>query len=187
MAGDGDPNDVGKRVVLPATFTGGPRYMHGQQSDAMAYVRKFGHPRLFNTMTCNPKWGELCSNLLPGQEVKDPSDIIARIFCEKVNKMIDLLKDKKICGTKHARLYSIKFQKLVVHLMSTFCFGWRPTAPSNLMTPTWPLVHRFQVTYFYTSKDRIYGCFPHNIAYNARTHPLLPCNIAEVSIHFHVI
>ena len=38
LAIDGDPRQVGQSVVLPATYTGGPRYMHERQSDAMAYV-----------------------------------------------------------------------------------------------------------------------------------------------------
>ena len=40
---DGDPNNVGRRIILPSTFTGGPRYMHERQQDAMSYVRKYGH------------------------------------------------------------------------------------------------------------------------------------------------
>ena len=28
LDGDGDPRNVGRRVILPSTFTGGPRYMH---------------------------------------------------------------------------------------------------------------------------------------------------------------
>ena len=39
--GDGDPRNVGRRIILPSTFTGGPRYMHERQQDAMTYVRKY--------------------------------------------------------------------------------------------------------------------------------------------------
>ena len=46
---DGDPKNVGRRVI-----TGGPRYMHERQQDAMSYVRKYGHPDLFITITTNP-------------------------------------------------------------------------------------------------------------------------------------
>ena len=80
LATDGDPRNVGKRVVLPATFHGGPRYMHERQMDAMAYVRKFGRPDLFITMTTNPKWDEITSNLLPGQAPQDRPDLIDRVL-----------------------------------------------------------------------------------------------------------
>ena len=29
--GDGDPRNVSRRVILPSSFTGGPRYMHEHQ------------------------------------------------------------------------------------------------------------------------------------------------------------
>jgi len=49
--GDGDPRNVDRRVILPSSFTGGPCYMHERQQDVMTYVRKYGHPDLFITMT----------------------------------------------------------------------------------------------------------------------------------------
>ena len=48
---DRDPNNVGRMIILPSTFTGGPRYMHEHQQDAMSYVRKYGHLDLFITLT----------------------------------------------------------------------------------------------------------------------------------------
>ena len=52
---DGDPRNVGQKVVLPAIFCRGPRYMFERQQDAMAYVRSFGRPDLFITVTIDPK------------------------------------------------------------------------------------------------------------------------------------
>ena len=68
--GDGDHRNVGHRIILPSTFTGGPRYMHKRQEDAMTYVRKYGQPDLFITMACNPNWPEIKDNLLPGQKAE---------------------------------------------------------------------------------------------------------------------
>ena len=65
------------RVILPSTFTGGPRYMHKRQQDAMTYVRKYGHPDLFITTTTNPNWPEIKDNLPPGQDPQDRPDIVA--------------------------------------------------------------------------------------------------------------
>ena len=59
---------VGKRVILPSSFTGGPRYMGQIYQDSMAGVRCNGKPDLFITMTCNPNWPDLQAALLPGQE-----------------------------------------------------------------------------------------------------------------------
>ena len=51
---DGDPRNVAQKVILPAKFFRGPRYTFGRQQDAMAYVRKYGRPDLFITVTTNP-------------------------------------------------------------------------------------------------------------------------------------
>ncbi|KAH9138691.1 hypothetical protein AeRB84_017005, partial [Aphanomyces euteiches] len=56
---DVDVNSIGKRIVLPSSYTGGPRYMRQRYLDAMAIVRKYGRPDLFITVTCNPKWVEI--------------------------------------------------------------------------------------------------------------------------------
>ena len=53
---------------------------HERQQDAMTYVRKFGSPNLFITMTCNPNWLEIQNNLLIGQKPKDCPDLVAGVF-----------------------------------------------------------------------------------------------------------
>ncbi|CAN7085429.1 unnamed protein product, partial [Brassica oleracea var. botrytis] len=58
-AGNSDMNEQGQQFLLPATFTGSPRYMKNMYLDAMAICRHFGFPDLFITFTCNPKWPEL--------------------------------------------------------------------------------------------------------------------------------
>jgi Helitron helicase-like domain at N-terminus len=49
-------------------------------------------PDLFNTMTRNPYWDEIASQLLPGQTVQDRPDLVARVFKLKLKR---LLKDIK--------------------------------------------------------------------------------------------
>jgi len=41
--------NLGQRVILPATFTGSPRYMHEKTQVALTYVRRKGRPDLFVT------------------------------------------------------------------------------------------------------------------------------------------
>lgn len=67
-----------RRVVLPGSFTGGPRFMQGLYQDAMALVRRLGKPDLFVTVTCNPKWPEITAATIPGQNAAERSDLIAR-------------------------------------------------------------------------------------------------------------
>jgi len=110
VASDGDPRNVGQRVVLPSTYTGGPRWMHERQSDAMAYVRRMGRPELFITVTTNPKWPEIRDNLLPGQEPQDRPDVIARVFRQKLKRLMELLKNGAF-GEMQAFVYTVEYQK----------------------------------------------------------------------------
>jgi hypothetical protein len=66
----GDDIAAGRRVVLPSTFSGGPRDMRQRYHDAMACVRKKGNPSFFITMTANPKWEEVARELAPGQQAR---------------------------------------------------------------------------------------------------------------------
>ena len=108
---DDDPRNVGRRVILPSTFTGGPRYMHERQQDAMTYVRKYGHPDLFIATTTNPNWPEIKDNLLSGQDPQDRPDIVARVFRLEVQKLLEMRKSEMVFGEPQAWLYSIEWQK----------------------------------------------------------------------------
>lgn len=81
---DGNLEDIGQLVILPSSFYGGPRYMHQRIQDTMTYVRNYGHPDLFITFTCNPKWTEIQHVLSAGQQPHDRYDIISRVFHLKV-------------------------------------------------------------------------------------------------------
>ncbi|VDO18575.1 unnamed protein product [Heligmosomoides polygyrus] len=61
---DGPP---GRRIILAASFTGGPRHMIAQYQDAMSIVSKYGKPDIFLTFTCNPNWREIQNNLAGGE------------------------------------------------------------------------------------------------------------------------
>ena len=54
---------VGFRIILPASFLGGPRDMRRRYMDAMALVQRFGKPDIFLIMTCNPNWLEIKQEL----------------------------------------------------------------------------------------------------------------------------
>ena len=104
---------AGKRIILPATFTGGPRYMHKNYQNAMAIVRKFGKPSLFITFTCNPNWREITENLRPGDQPHHRTDLIARVFHLKLKAFLKDITDKNhgVFGKKVAHAMVVEFQK----------------------------------------------------------------------------
>ena len=69
-----------KKVILPSSFTGSPRYQHQLYQVAMGIVHCFGKPDFFVTFTCNPRWQEITDDLLLGQTAENHQDIFARVF-----------------------------------------------------------------------------------------------------------
>nr|GEZ24267.1 putative PIF1 DNA helicase/replication protein A1-like protein [Tanacetum cinerariifolium] len=79
--GDTSAVGLGKRIILPKTFTGSPRYMMHNQ-DAMALCRAYGNPDLFVTFTSNPNWPKILEMLtyFLGQKPHDRPEIGTRVF-----------------------------------------------------------------------------------------------------------
>ncbi|XP_048614138.1 uncharacterized protein LOC106363303 [Brassica napus] len=111
-AGRIDMAEQGSSFVLPATFTGGPRYMKNLYLDAMTICKHFGFPDLFITFTCNPKWPEITRHLTNRKsKAEDRSDIICRMFKMKLDSLMDDLTKKNILGKTVSSMYTIEFQK----------------------------------------------------------------------------
>jgi len=110
IAADVDLGELGRRVVLPSSFTGGDRFMQQLFQDSMAIVRHFGKPSFFITFTANPHWTEILSNLFEGQQPQDRPDLIARVFRLKVKGLLADVKNG-IFGPYQAHVYTIEYQK----------------------------------------------------------------------------
>jgi hypothetical protein len=95
-----DGDSVGKRVILPASFTGARRYMVMNYQDAMAICRVYGSPDLFVTYTSNSKWQEIYDAIRfePGQQPSDRPDMIVRVFNMKVSDFITDIREGRTFG-----------------------------------------------------------------------------------------
>ncbi|GJX30355.1 ATP-dependent DNA helicase PIF1-like protein [Tanacetum coccineum] len=95
--GDTNAAGLGKRIVLPGTFTGGPRYMMQNYLDAMAICRPYGNPYLFITFTSNLKWQEISEMLayVRGQKPHDRPEVGTRVFKLKSTELLDDLQKNK--------------------------------------------------------------------------------------------
>jgi hypothetical protein len=71
---------LGKPIVLPSTFVGGPRYMTQKYQDAMSICRNTSSTDKFITMTANTKWKEIVEALEPGQTSSDRPDLVCWVF-----------------------------------------------------------------------------------------------------------
>jgi hypothetical protein len=117
--GDTDLNNTGKKVILPSTFVGGPRYMINLFQDSMAIVRQFKKPDLFCTVTCNPKWSEIVEKLAPGQKPQDQPDMVSRVFKLKLKAIMEQILNNHVLGHVVAHMYVIEFQKRVTKFSKT--------------------------------------------------------------------
>ncbi|XP_076893331.1 uncharacterized protein LOC143545295 [Bidens hawaiensis] len=112
-AGEVRPTRVGQRIVLPASFIGGPRDMRRRFLDAMTLVQDDGKPDLFLTMTCNPQWPEIRDNLKPCQTAQDRPDLVSRVFRAKLEDLKEQLL-KKISSEKLRHTFMLSSFKNVV-------------------------------------------------------------------------
>ncbi len=87
-AGDTNTTTLGTRIVLPSSFTGGPRFMVQLYQDAMAICRSFGLSSYFITFTCKPNWPEIQAELIPGQTATDCPDLVTRVFRMKLSVLM---------------------------------------------------------------------------------------------------
>jgi hypothetical protein len=111
------PDQVGRRIVLPSSFTGGDRFMQKLYQDSMAIVRHFGRPALFITFTANPKWEEITQELLtdaagiPIQTWRDRPNLVVRVFRMKSRALIHEICHDSIFGRCVAYCYTVEYQK----------------------------------------------------------------------------
>ena len=88
-----------KRVILPSTFVGSPRYNDQLYFDGMRICSHVGFPNLFITLTCNPNWPEIRRLLMPlNLKATDRPDILSRVFKLKYEQMLSDLTKNHLLG-----------------------------------------------------------------------------------------
>ena len=102
---------IGKRIILPKSFVGSPRWYNSQFQDGMAICRKYHKPDFFVTMTCNINWEEIQRELRESESVKDRPDLVARVFKQKKDQLIKDIRYGHVLGKVPAMLWVIEFQK----------------------------------------------------------------------------
>jgi hypothetical protein len=111
---------LGRKKFLPASFTGGKRYMVQNYQDALAVCCVHGCPDWFTSFTANPKWREVFESLETegGQQPCDKSDIIVRVYKTILDEMLDDIKNGTAFGPVGAGKIVLQF---IPHLIMCFC------------------------------------------------------------------
>ncbi|KAF8107311.1 hypothetical protein N665_0123s0002 [Sinapis alba] len=112
-SGDADATQIGKKVILPLSFTAGPRYMAENYQEEMAICRWYGNPHLFITVTENPNWVELKEHLdaYGGDSANSRPDLECRMFKLKLDEMMSDFKKGLYFPKPDAVVYTTEFQK----------------------------------------------------------------------------
>jgi hypothetical protein len=126
---------IGRKFVLPQSFTCGPRDMLRRYMDAMAIVQRYGKPDIFLTITCNPNWPEIRQQLRHNDEVQNRPDLIVRVFRAKLEELKNDLYKKNVLGLVIAHIYVIEFQKRGLphaHLLLIFNCGHKISCAADV-------------------------------------------------------
>lgn len=74
---------IGRLVILPSSFIGGPRAMHQHFIDATTLLQAHGKPDIFLTMTLNPMCDKVLNSIESHEDPLDRPDVVARVFHER--------------------------------------------------------------------------------------------------------
>ena len=107
---DHQPQRTGRKI-LSSSYIGSPRWYNTQFQDAMAICREFHKPDYFITMTCNPHWPEITSELGETEKTQYRPDVVARDFKERKDRLLHDLTVAHVLGRTVAHLWVIEFQK----------------------------------------------------------------------------
>ena len=160
-----DGCQIGKKVILPSSFTGGARYQHQLYQDAMAIVCYHSKPDFFITFTCNPQWKEIQDSLLPQQTSENHQDIVARVFKLKLSSLLhDLYYGcVPVLGKMVALIYVIEWQKKgppYAHILAICDADSKPRTPEDydaIVCAEIPDGHQFPELYKTVTRFMMHG------------------------------
>ncbi|GJS26675.1 DNA helicase [Tanacetum coccineum] len=139
--GDRIGSDIGGRLILPCSFTGGPRYMYSHYLDALAICRVLGNPQFFITFTCNVNWTEIKRHMdeFPQIIIAYRADVVVRVFEQKFHEFCNFLQHSRRFGDVTRFLYTIEFQKQgLPHYPETDPEGYRVVSEMMVHGPCGP-------------------------------------------------
>ncbi|GBM04905.1 hypothetical protein AVEN_252841-1 [Araneus ventricosus] len=152
----GNVTDIGRMVMVPATYIGSLRHMHEYAQDAMTYVRSYGRPDLFITFICNAARSEI-KELSHSQSPVDRHDLIARVFRQK---LIEIITKSCIYGEANCWMYLIEWKKRGlshVHILIWLKERILPGDVDNVIRTEIPDIQQDPVLFEIVSKHMING------------------------------
>ncbi|KAG6645201.1 hypothetical protein CIPAW_08G106200 [Carya illinoinensis] len=188
--GETNASRIGKRIILPSSFIGGPRDMQKRYMEAMTLVQRYGKPDIFLTITCNPNWKEISAELKPHEETQNRPDLIARVFKAKLEELKDQLFKWEIFGKKRGLPHA--------HFLIILRRDWKLYAPESfdqIVSAELPDKNKNLHLYTAVTKHMMHGpnttigndCFPiYRRADDKKVVPYNPYLLAMFDCHINV-
>jgi hypothetical protein len=107
--GSEDADNPSQDIRLPSSFSHSPAWSAGHIADTLALRRALGNITLFTTLTANPNWPEIVSQLRPGQNASDRPDVVCRVFKNRVAAVRAQM--TKFFGLTRYSIRVVEFQK----------------------------------------------------------------------------
>ena len=107
-----DDLNYSENVYLPSSFLGSNRWASEQIADSLAIAASCGNPTFFVTITCNPDWPEITSQLRPGQSFADIPVTVVRVFKRKLTLLQHAIRTMFTnAGRQVYMIHCVEFQK----------------------------------------------------------------------------
>ncbi|CAN1257711.1 ATP-dependent DNA helicase PIF1 [Linum perenne] len=113
--GDLDSRNLG-HIIVPATFTGGVRYMQQLYQDAISICQYHGNPDLFITFTCNAQWPELVNAFkdIVGTRTEDKPMLVARVFKMRLSLLREDMQKTQYFGRIVAGMEDVFYLRMLL-------------------------------------------------------------------------
>ncbi|KAG8372417.1 hypothetical protein BUALT_Bualt12G0064000 [Buddleja alternifolia] len=123
---DTDASVVGRRIVLPSSFIGGPRNMMQHYQDTLIICRAIGDPDFSITCTCNPNRPKMSAELqtFPGAEmIPDNTVTISGVLINNT-WIVPYNQDLIVLFDAHIYVKKVGLPKLMKYLYKYLCEGF---------------------------------------------------------------
>ncbi len=85
--GAGYIDELKRESYLPDSVHGSQRHLSALTKNALVLVSEYGCLHVFLTLTRNPEWPEIQSQLINGQTVFDCPDVTVPVFRSRLDKL----------------------------------------------------------------------------------------------------
>ncbi len=117
-------DDPKRESYLPDSVHGSQHHLSALAKNALVLVSEYGCPHVFLTLTCNPEWSEIKSQLINGQTVFDCSDVTVPVFKSRLDKFKTNIRNGKYSelGEVICIIHVIEYQyRGLPHAHMVFC------------------------------------------------------------------